>query len=142
MLGIRRARSDAGAAAGAATRGGAPPPPWRLVASARPHEVLDRYRVGQVPVTITRDGRYLVDEPPLGAAAAAAAAAAYARMFGHMSRGGEDIDFANVTARQILRSLERSAETLFLEGPSPRTARPCRTMPFGTRSASASSTCR
>ena len=112
MLGIRRARSDAGAAAGAAPRGGAPPPPWRLVASARPHEVLDRYRVGQVPVTITRDGRYLVDEPPLGAAAAAA----YARMFGHMSRGGEDIDFSNVTARQILRSLERSAETLFLEG--------------------------
>ena len=113
LLGIRRMGFPAGAAGGAAPRGGpVPPPPWRLVASARPHEVLDRYRVGQVPVTITRDGRYLVDEPPLGAAAAAA----YARMFAHMSRGGGDIDFANVTARQILRSLERSAETLFLEG--------------------------
>ena len=92
--------------------GGAEAPlPWRLVASVRPHEVLERYRVGQVPVSITRDGRYLIDEPPL----AAPAAAAYARMFGHMSRAGGDVDFANVTARQVLWSLEASAETLFLE---------------------------
>lgn len=122
MLGIRRKRAPARAAKGedSAPPASTSPPaspaspaaPWRLVASARPHEVLDRYRVGGVHVTITRDGRYLVDEPPLGAAAAAA----YARMFDHMSRGGEDIDFANVTARQVLRSLGRSAETLFLEG--------------------------
>ena len=115
MLGIRRKRPGAPAhkGRGAPYRGvPAPPPPWRLVASARPREVLDRYRVGAVPVTITRDGRYLVDEPPLGGAAAEA----YARMFEHMSRSGGDVDFANVTERQILRSLGRSAETLFLEG--------------------------
>ena len=115
LLGIRRKRPGAPAhkGRGAPYRGvPAPPPPWRLVASARPREVLDRYRVGAVPVTITRDGRYLVDEPPLGGAAAEA----YARMFEHMSRSGGDVDFANVTERQILRSLGRSAETLFLEG--------------------------
>ena len=110
---MRRKRFGAPAHQGRAGHsGGGPLPPWRLVASARPHEVLDRYRVGAVPVTITRDGRYLVDEPPLGGAAAAA----YARMFEHMSRSGGDVDFANVTERQILRSLGRSAETLFLEG--------------------------
>ena len=87
--------------------------PWRLVAAARPHQVLDRYYVGRVPVTITRDGRYLVDEPPLDRPGAAAA---YARIFAHMSRNDAEIDFANVTEPQILRSFERSAETLFLEG--------------------------
>lgn len=129
MLGFRRARSHIAGdepAGGGGSRwapqqrqqppqGGAgtagPPLPWRLVASVRPHEVLERYRVGQVPVSITRDGRYLIDEPPL----AAPAAAAYARMFGHMSRAGGDVDFASVTARQVLWSLEVSAETLFLE---------------------------
>ena len=87
--------------------------PWRLVAAARPGQVLERYYVGRVPVTITRDGRYLVDEPPLDRPGAAAA---YARIFEHMSRNDEEIDFANVTDGQILRSFERSAETLFLEG--------------------------
>lgn len=83
------------------------------MAAARPGQVLDRYYVGRVPVAITRDGRYLVDEPPLDRPGAAAA---YARIFEHMSRNDEEIDFANVTEPQILRSFERSAETLFLEG--------------------------
>ena len=120
MIGAGLARSRASAGSGgewreprpdAAAGAAEPALPWRLVASARPHEVLERYRVGQVPVAITRDGRYLIDEPPL----AAPAAAAYARMFGHMSRAGGDVDFANVTARQVLWSLEVAAETLFLE---------------------------
>ncbi len=98
--------------AGKGSSGKGSPGVWSLVSRAEEHEVLERYSVNGVPVAITVDGRYLVDEPRMPAGAEAA----YSRIFRHMSRSEEDDDPGGAAENKVLRALSRSAQMLRLEG--------------------------
>ena len=85
---------------------------WRLVSDVKPYHVVESYKVGLVHVTITTNGRYIINEPALDTYAESA----YNTIFEHMSRTATNVaptmDYQNISESQILRSFQFSVDAL------------------------------
>ena len=80
---------------------------WRLVSDVKYHHVLESYTVSQATVMITKDGKYMVNEPYLDADATDA----YHTIYDHMEQNAAIIDYQNVSELHVEEAFMRSAET-------------------------------
>ena len=88
----------------------APSQIWRLVSAVKQYHILESYDVSGVTVSITTDGRYMINEPHLDAEQS------YGEILQHMSKNAISINYQNTSESQIISSFEESAETLELSG--------------------------
>ena len=66
--------------------------------------------VNGIKVTITKDGKYMIHEPPMSVDAKEA----YSEILDHMSKNTSSINFQNTSEKQIMDAFEESAETIEL----------------------------
>ncbi len=83
---------------------------WQLVSDVKQYHTLESYNVSGVTVTITTDGRYMINEPHLDANAVES----YKIILQHMSKNTNSINYQNTSESQIFSSFEESAEILEL----------------------------
>lgn len=83
---------------------------WRLVSDVKEYHILEKYEVNGVHITITTDGKYIINEPVLDLDAQSS----YDKIFEHMGRNAENFDYADVSENQVIESFEKSGEILEL----------------------------
>lgn len=83
---------------------------WKLVADVKDYQSIDHYKVGPIDVSISNDGRYLINEPPMSPGAEDA----FNRIYQHMAEHGDNPDYSNTTEEEIRKLFMESAQTLEL----------------------------
>ena len=76
---------------------------WMLVSDVKDYQTIEEYKVGQIKVSITKDGRYIVNEPNL----TPAAEDAYNKIHEHMIDHADNPDYATVTKAESQEDVPR-----------------------------------